>query len=357
MPNCDCCGSVSVTHHPKYYTGSRNPSLRPTANLCDECWEITDVVMTRLHRMVTLAELKSEYDKSKKEIKATTTSASSSSASTSSATSVSAKSEEKKVVAVEQKEQKDNWTIVRIWLPRRINGEFCVAHSAENVGHTSLETKEIYASFWPDWEAETMKKNTGNGYINALLGTAKGACNGSLDRDIKGEAMENLNEKERQPDVVVILYSLNVEKINKSFMNFQESKVSDRWSLGGRNMFNKFNNDAGQSCSGLVYDLLEAGGIFKLDYPFDITRKFVIAPDGIAKIVVRASEYEKDHRLQGREPIQSEFGTFRTKIPNIDLNFHKWVKLWWGPLFFLPAIGRLASGASFEPKNPTYKPQ
>lgn len=203
------------------------------------------------------------------------------------------------------------WTIVRVWLPKNKNGKFVVAHEAANggnVGHASLQTKEIYASFWPDWEL-ARKSPT----MSALLGEAKGVLMPSPDAD-------NANEG-KLPEVVVVLNSLDVKAINDKFNKFAQSSTAKNWSLFGENMFNVFNSGGGQSCSGLVYSLLNAGGIKNLVSWDLVSSTWTVAPDAVARVVVEAAKTQRETALSYSEPLPPGISARVTK-PDYDLNPH-----------------------------------
>lgn len=183
----------------------------------------------------------------------------------------------------------DNWVIVRVWLPKNGKGQFVTAHEASQdtsstarIGHVSLQTKDTYASLWPDWE--DAKKG---GTFGALLGKAQGVLMPDPEADY-------LNEGKVAPDVIVVLYTLNIPKINAEFKKLYDSGTLKNWSLLGRNSFNVFNNGAGQSCSGLIYDLLNAGGIGNMVNWDTISRWWTVAPDAVARVVVEAARSKKE---------------------------------------------------------------
>ncbi len=139
--------------------------------------------------------------------------------------------------------------IVRYWNTSIIRG---------GIGHVSLETCHddnspgIYISFWPknpdvEYEYPLDKKNRyeikqsedGNSYLRTRY----------YDDEI-GEG--------RTYDFKTKLYCLDLIEIEKAFEEFKNSDFC--WSILGSSYFAKEKN---QNCSGLVYSLLDRGGIAK----------------------------------------------------------------------------------------------
>ncbi len=212
------------------------------------------------------------------------------------------------------KPKTDNWTIVRIWIPRDSKGNFVTAHEAAsgagNVGHATLQTSTTYASFWPLW-----RLGDKGGPVMAMLGEAEGDLieDPSIDED----------RESKLPDVQVVLYSLNVDAINKAFISFSKSPEAKKWSLFGKNRFNVFNGGAGQSCSGLVYDLLNAGGIESIVKWDIVSKTWVIAPDAIARVAVMAAATPEEIKLANRFPLPPGIKSV-IKKPDHSLDPHTW---------------------------------
>ncbi|KPJ67218.1 MAG: hypothetical protein AMJ43_04930 [Coxiella sp. DG_40] len=243
---------------------------------------------------------------------------------------------------------------VRVWLPCDKNGEFCTAHSAAlfggNVGHASLQIwvasslnkDERYASFWPD---EHLKNGSlgRSGIIGSVAGNRSGIIlsGPSEDELLEGEILSpnhpeyhsnnnmiyrdnGIVVKRKLPDLCVTLYSLNKEGIEAAFSKFRNSVILEKWSLFGRNVFNVFNAGAGQSCSGLVYDLLNAGEASEnLGIEWDSTSSYwTVSPDAVARFVKLAWQIETKYPI-----IQNFRKSFPIpdKIPSGDLNPHRWL--------------------------------
>ncbi len=224
--------------------------------------------------------------------------------------------------ALFSKPMTDNWAIVRVWLPRDSEGNFITAHEATsgagNVGHASLQTSTIYASFWPN-----RRPDEKGGLAKAILGTARGELIPEPWMDEYLESERKTDDDRNPPDVLVVLYSLNVDAINRAFKSFSESPVVYKWSLFGRNIFNVFNGGAGQSCSGLVYDLLNAGGIESIVKWDIVSKTWTVAPDAIARVAVMAAETTKEIELATRLPLPPGI-TSVIKKPDHSLDPHEW---------------------------------
>jgi hypothetical protein len=152
----------------------------------------------------------------------------------------------------------ENWVIVRIWKRQEIM----------SLGHVSLQTPHLYASFWPE-----------NYSLTDGIKSVRGVNADTPEGDIQREGY-------RKPDVTIVLYSLDLQKIKEMFQAFLNGEKL--WALKGRN---KFAPDA-QSCSGLVYDLLIAGGIKQLVGVNWLMSHVVTTPMEIAKLAQQAKQAE-----------------------------------------------------------------
>ncbi len=178
----------------------------------------------------------------------------------------------------------NNWCVIYIWRSTGPDGKFCSSSDAiscnGNVGHVSLRTKETYASFWP-----------------AKGITSKEAALGTHATFVETFEEDCHNEENRKPHTTVVLYSLDINKINTGFQDFKISRAAERWSLFGKSLVSWFNKGRGQSCSGLVYALLDIGEIFtRLDYNSDWERDCLhTSPNSILHLLSTAkySELEK----------------------------------------------------------------
>lgn len=129
-------------------------------------------------------------------------------------------------------QQQNGNVVVRIWL----------ATAESKVGHVSLQTDKYYISYWP-----TNKNIGANSMVSDILtDTISGwdAHHSTLWEDIFNE--------QRISDVSVGL-TLDKDVINTTYEQFVSSGY--RWSLLGSIV------KKSQNCSGLVYSLLDKGGI------------------------------------------------------------------------------------------------
>ncbi len=243
----------------------------------------------------------------------------------------------------------DNWVIVRVWLPKDDKGKFITAHEAltgkGDVGHASLQTKKHYASLWPVKDV---------GMFRGLFGQVNGVFINNAKTDIILESWGHLDKPQRlqvlklakitnfersevgnldfvlqfnqahakdideilqylesqkikkAPDVIVVLNTLSAVKINMAFRNYRSSHHPDalKWSAMGQNIFNWLNNDGGQSCSGLVYHLLNAGEANNLAAWDIVSSWWAVSPDAVARFITYAvnSKQESEERTLMRIP-------------------------------------------------------
>ncbi len=103
-----------------------------------------------------------------------------------------------------------------------------------DVGHASLQTAGIYASFWPTSRDKSALLSVG-GKLNTLP--------------------EDLIAEQRSPDVVFSYQALNVEAMHRIFEQFQQQ--DQNWSLLGSSLL----REEDKNCCGLVLGLLRSGGL------------------------------------------------------------------------------------------------
>ncbi len=103
------------------------------------------------------------------------------------------------------------------------------------VGHVSLQTTSIYASFWPE-----VKPDIYSCYQE------RGEWHEDLEADIRAEGSQ---ERTGMPDDIVYIPGFSPQKINNINQYFRENKA-DYWSLCSV-----------RNCSGMVANLLDEGGI------------------------------------------------------------------------------------------------
>ncbi len=123
------------------------------------------------------------------------------------------------------------------------------------VGHVSLKTfhddnsKGIYASFWPLIGGEKYKDHKENRY--------------TLKKSIDGKSYLRTWEYDKEfkynrpPKTTISINNLDVREIEKSFNEFKETDF--RWEASGSSIFAAQQN---QNCAGLVFYLLQKGGIY-----------------------------------------------------------------------------------------------
>jgi len=139
------------------------------------------------------------------------------------------------------KKDKSQRITVRIWLPSYTK--------RRKLGHVSIQTHiggknntGNHISFWPKESIE--KRNP--------FKSAKG--------EMKSLAHDKIQEQS-SPDFKIYLYDLDVEKINQEFSLLKDRDI-DWWILGSSFL----SPEIKKNCAGLVYDLLQKGGIEQFNY-------------------------------------------------------------------------------------------
>ena len=142
--------------------------------------------------------------------------------------------------------------------------------SPENgaVGHTILETNEIYASFWPTqgvigkgmsfWD---QRRGVPGSFVPEYRIDKRREA-GLADADETDERDEKVLAG-TAPDEAIELFSLDVNAINAAFFKFR--KANPHWSIFGSGLLGKQDRS---NCSSLVAYLLAVGGIGKLFKPY-----------------------------------------------------------------------------------------
>lgn len=142
-----------------------------------------------------------------------------------------------------------------------------------NIGHVSIETKEIYASLWPEEGIIIYNK------YKPQQGIAKS----------RTPALDEKTEA-RPPDYLIDLYTLDVDNIKQKLEEYLES--GPIYHLIGNNRF--FKHLGANSCSGLAYDLLISGGIKKLMPTTNFIRDYIVTtPNNLAQLVLEAHANEQ----------------------------------------------------------------
>lgn len=132
-----------------------------------------------------------------------------------------------------------DYVIVRIWLSEKMGGA--------NVGHVSLETPKVYMSLWPGGRGS-------NKLITAIFENRPAHFMRKYSEDYEAEG--------RAPEQVVTLYSLYTERMERKFNQLYKKYRS--WTVLGSQVLLNLRNS--QSCSGLAYEVLLAGGITRMLY-------------------------------------------------------------------------------------------
>lgn len=125
----------------------------------------------------------------------------------------------------------ENFCIIRIWKEKGLT----------SVGHVSLQTRDSYASLWPNNSVD--KAEAFKTHPFQLLS--------DFEDDFKRE--------KRNPDTIVCLYGLNVTNINFHFSKIRKELLG--WNLTGSGLIFK---DREHSCASLVYTLLMEGELTHL---------------------------------------------------------------------------------------------
>lgn len=169
--------------------------------------------------------------------------------------------------------RENNRVIVRIWTSA-YNKEF----PGQNVGHVSIETTQPrgYMSLWPQEGPKEQKKD--HGFFTTVA------------HEFKRGAQDDYTAEARPAEITVCLYSLNSELL---FEKWETEKASLKgWTLIGRNWL--INQDSGDSCSGLAYQLLKQGGVYQLISRARFSSNFssVVTPDDLGRAVCVAKQQE-----------------------------------------------------------------
>ncbi len=142
-----------------------------------------------------------------------------------------------------------------------------------NIGHVSIETCDLYASFWPEGLTIFNKWKPMRG-----------------DAQSSSPKSDELSEG-RRPDILVDLHTLNVQKIQEELTRFNQSGNS--YHLVGSNSLVKYFGT--NNCSGLAVDLLQKGGIHKLVSKRHFIREYIIAtPNNVVELVLEAQAKEAE---------------------------------------------------------------
>lgn len=155
---------------------------------------------------------------------------------------------------------------IRVW-KSDIKGNGAVGHATLQTYCGGVNGNGIYASFWPgdsqflSPKVADVARKTGLPAPNGLKpGGVIGAFKPTFEKDCYAE--------EKEPEIVIDLYSLNVDEINRAFLAFkadvEEKKIN--WAAIP-NIQKIMGYTQTSNCSGLVLLLLQNGGIFRIINP------------------------------------------------------------------------------------------
>ena len=222
----------------------------------------------------------------------------------------SANKDSDKKEEVEAKVKYENQVVIYVWKPK-VDGQDATAKKVlneisnaraqgrranVNIGHVTLAIPQTYASIWP---AESAGGNQ--------FKVVKAAYVDSFKEDIDNEG--------REPDTIITLYSLNIKAIESSL---REIKCSDAgFALSGDNSSTRSSNDKqAYNCNGLVYALLQAGGVDAIT-PFGAESRFVfyISPDKFDSYIkeVKEKELEKYPETANYQKNEKEYSPPKKK--------------------------------------------
>ncbi len=152
-----------------------------------------------------------------------------------------------------------------------------------DVGHISLEVENPhdgitnYMSLWPEGEPH---KNP----LIALFENRPSSFHTSYAEDKRAESNKN-------PQVVLCLYSLNTKAMVNKFKKMQAK--TKHWTLFGDNIL--LCKGDKHSCASLAYKILEAGGIYRLiSNAYSSAYSSAISPDRLVHAVKEAKRKELD---------------------------------------------------------------
>ena len=206
----------------------------------------------------------------------------------------------------------NNRVIVRVW-----TSSYNKSFPGHNVGHVSIETPTSYMSLWPVpltleqivkyRDAKTLEKKYSKYYMERDPDFHQ-----NFDVDARDEGAP-LGLERLEPQVVVCLYSLNVDDIESAFGHLQHDTRA--WRLVGSNMllqkletltvevvqatklFDSGPVETVENCASAALKLLKAGGITNLvnifkESSFCSQTSSSVSPDKILEILIPAKSKE-----------------------------------------------------------------
>lgn len=196
------------------------------------------------------------------------------------------RSKEEKQKSGEVKICPKNRSLILIWLPKvenepteakRVLSAINEArrkneHVDAEVGHVAMALPNDYASLWP-------AESAGGNHFKVVK-----AAFSDIESDIYSEG--------GAPDLKVSLYSLDTLAMEAALKQIRVS--DDGFVLVGDTSSTRLNNEQkGRNCNGLVYELLQRGGVDHIT-PFGAGSNFIfyISPDKFATYIKSVKEKE-----------------------------------------------------------------
>lgn len=170
----------------------------------------------------------------------------------------------------------DNRVIIRVW-----TSQWNKHHPGQNVGHVSIETESPkgYYSLWPTDQG----KNQGPGLFKPI------------QKEFKRTYQADRLAEDRDPELTICLYSLNIKGIIKKFNDIKDNLAG--WRLVGSNVLSrKLKSTNKESCASLAYRLLLAGDIDDLTSSHSSKAATIVSPDDLGGLIKDAKKVElKDY--------------------------------------------------------------
>ncbi len=208
--------------------------------------------------------------------------------------------------------KESNQVIVRVWTSRD-NKRF----PGHNVGHVSIETPTSYISLWP--VPFTLEQIAGY-RTEKVLEQNYDKYYMERDPDWKASYQDDYKaEGDQEPQVIICLYSLDVNDIESAFGRLQNDTKA--WRLVGSNMllqkletlvvdvaqstklFDSGPAETVENCASLALKLLKAGGInnlvsFAKESSFSSQTSSAVSPDRMLEILIPSKLKELDRHTE-----------------------------------------------------------
>lgn len=147
-----------------------------------------------------------------------------------------------------------------------------------NIGHVSLELKNVYISLWPNNLTITNKTKPQDGSLDSSV---------IVDERAEG----------RSPDLIVDFASLDTSQIIKDVEHFKSS--GSQYHLFGGNRF--FNTSNSHNCSGLAYKLLHEAGLNNFKIPKNYFRDYMlVTPNNLITYLEIAKKIEIENCISAK---------------------------------------------------------